>query len=469
VTHAGDAPGVPASLTASAASGRSRTAWHARWVLPVASAPLEHGAVVVEGDRIAWVGPSTEAEAERHERLGEAVLLPGLVNAHTHLELTGLRGFLEGLDFRDWLRVLTIVRRDVLSEDDLLDASRLGVAEALCAGITTLADCSASGVPLRAMREAGVRGRVYLETFGPDPRQVDDSMRALREGVARLREHATELVHVGVSPHAPYTVSPALFAAVAQYARTESLHVATHVAESAAETAFVRDGAGPFADRLRARDIVVQGTGASPVTLLERTGLLATQPLLIHAIQVDADDIARIADRGATVVHCPISNAKLGQGIAPVCAMRDAGLAVGLGSDSVASNDAMDLVQEARQAVLLQSLHRGAPDALSATTVLEMATRDGARALGLPGVGELVAGARADLCAFRIDALEAAPVYDPAVVLVHVIGAGRRAALTMAAGQVLVRDGRPLHEDTAVRSRVIAAAERVRRWAAVNA
>ncbi len=465
MTYAGDAPGEHASSTPDAATDRWRTAWHARWVLPVASAPIEHGAVVVEGDRIAWVGPSSSAVAERHERLGDAVLLPGLVNAHTHLELTGLRGFLEGLDFRDWLRVLTIVRRDVLSEDDLLDAARFGVAEALSAGITTLADCSASGVPLRAMREAGVRGRVYLETFGPDPRQVDESMRALRTGVSRLRDQATELVHVGVSPHAPYTVSPALFNAVAEYARAESLPVATHVAESAAETAFVRDGAGPFADRLRARDIAVQGTGTSPVSLLERTGLLATQPLLIHAIQVDADDIARIAGSGATVVHCPISNAKLGQGIAPVCALRDAGIAVGLGSDSVASNDAMDLVQEARQAVLLQSLRLGTPDALSATTVLDLATRAGARALGLADVGELVAGARADLCAFRIDALEAAPVYDPAVLLVHVLGAGRRAALTMVAGQVLVRDGHVLHADAAVRARVAAAAERVRRWA----
>lgn len=442
----------------------SRVAWHARWVLPIAQPPLPDAAVVVDGARIVWVGASEQAEAGRHEQLGEAILMPGLVNAHTHLELTGLRGFLEGLDFRDWLRVLTAVRAQVLSEADLLDAARCGVSEALRAGMTTVADCSASGAPLRAMCDAGIRGRLYLETFGPDPRQRDASMRTLREGVARLQCDASSLVSVGVSPHAPYTVSESLYAAVADYAREDSLAVATHAAESAAELAFVRDGSGPFADRLRARDIPVHGTGLSSMAWLERTGLLDTSLLLIHAIHVDADDVARVAAHGAGVVHCPISNAKLGQGIAPVRALREAGVAVGLGSDSVASNDAMDLVQEARQAVLLQSLHAAVPDALSATDALTMATQGGAGALGMDGVGVLVPGAKADLCAFAIDAPEAAPVYDPTVLLVHVLGAGRRARLTMVHGVVRVRDGVVLHEDPAVRVRVNAAAERVVAW-----
>ncbi len=442
----------------------SRVAWHARWVLPIAHPPLRDGAVVVDGARIVWVGPSEEAEAGRHEQLGEAILMPGLVNAHTHLELTGLRGFLEGLDFRDWLRVLTAVRAQVLSEADLLDAARCGVNEALRAGITTVADCSASGVPLRAMRDAGIRGRLYLETFGPDPRQRDESLRSLREGVARLQRDASPLVTVGVSPHAPYTVSESLYAAVAEYAREERLAVATHVAESAAETAFVRDGTGPFADRLRARDIPVQGTGLSSIAWLERTGLLDSSVLLIHAIHADAADVARVAAHGAHVVHCPISNAKLGQGIAPVRAMREAGIAVALGSDSVASNDAMDLVQEARQAVLLQSLHAAIPDALSASDALTLATQGGARALNMDGLGVLEPGAVADLCAFAIDAPEAAPVYDPTVLLVHVLGAGRRARLTMVDGNVLVRDGVVLGEDPSVRVRVNTAAERVVAW-----
>jgi cytosine/adenosine deaminase-related metal-dependent hydrolase len=426
-------------------------------------APLSNGAVVVDGNRIVWVGPSAHAEAGRHERLGESILLPGLVNAHSHLELTGLRGFLEGLDFRSWLRALTAVRAEVLTEADLLDAARLGVDEALRAGITTLADCSASGAPMRAMCEAGVRGRLYLETFGPDARQCEESLRALREGVQRLQREASTLVEVGVSPHAPYTVSGALYAAVATYAREESLAVATHVAESVAECDYVRSGTGPFAERLRGRGLPVEGTGLSSIAWLERTGLLDTSPLLIHAIHAEPADLIRIAAHGASVVHCPISNAKLGQGIAPVRGMRAAGIAVGLGTDSVASNDAMDLVQEARQAVLLQSLHAGTPDALSAREVLDMATRGSARALGLE-VGRLAPGWPADLCAFAIDAPEAAPVYDPAVLLVHVLGTGRRARLTMVDGVVRVRDGAVLNEASAVRARVAAAAERVAAW-----
>ena len=443
----------------------SRVAWHARWVMPIAAPPLRDAAVVVENGRIAWVGPSAEATAAHHEQLGEAVLLPGLVNAHTHLELTGLRGFLEGLPFGDWLRALTLARRDVLSDDDLLDASRHGVAEALRAGITTLADCSASGAPLRALVDAGVRGRVYLETFGPDPRQCDTALRALREGVDRLQRDASALVSVGVSPHAPYTVSEALFAAVAAYAHDAQLPIATHVAESRAESQFVRDGAGPFAERLRVRDIPVRATDASPIALLERTGLLGPSTLLIHAIHVSPDDIARIGTHGATVVHCPISNAKLGQGIAPVGALRAAGVPLGLGSDSVASNDAMDLVQEARQAVLLQSLATETPDAMSAHEALALATAGGARALGLPsGLGTLSVGAPADLAAFRLDAPEAHPRHDPAVTLVHVLGAGRRAALTMVDGRVLVRDGELVHHDPTVAERVDDAAARIRAW-----
>jgi cytosine/adenosine deaminase-related metal-dependent hydrolase len=443
----------------------ARVAWHARWLLPIAAPPVRDGAVVVEDGRIAWVGPSALAAAPHHEHLGEAVLLPGLVNAHTHLELTGLRGFLEGLPFGDWLRALTAVRRDVLSFEDLVDAARLGVAEALRAGVTTLADCSASGAPLRALVDAGARGRVYLEAFGPDPAQAAASMDALRDAVTRFGPATTARVGLGVSPHAPYTVSPTLYAAIAGYARAEALPVATHVAESVAEVAYVRDGGGPFAERLRARRIAVAGTGDSPVGLLERAGLLGPSVLLIHAIHVDERDLARIAHGGAGVVHCPISNAKLGQGIAPVAAMRAAGIPLGLGSDSVASNDAMDLVQEARQAVLLQSLARGVPDALSAHEALSLATVGGARALGLPGgAGTLSPGAPADLAAFRLDAPEVHPLHDPAVGLVHVLGSGRRAALTMVDGRVLVRDGALLDADPEVPRRVGDAADRIVRW-----
>jgi 5-methylthioadenosine/S-adenosylhomocysteine deaminase len=133
----------------------SRKAYHARWVLPIASSAIADGAIVVEGSVLQYVGPSANAVADQHVHLGNVVMMPGLVNAHTHLELTALRGFLEGLDFREWLRVLTEARRTVLTPDALMDSAMIGIHEGLLAGITTFADCTESGVPIAAMRAAG--------------------------------------------------------------------------------------------------------------------------------------------------------------------------------------------------------------------------------------------------------------------------------------------------------------------------
>jgi 5-methylthioadenosine/S-adenosylhomocysteine deaminase len=413
-------------------------------VLPVASPALRNGAVLVDDGRVAWIGPQQAAPAGEHIQhvsLGAAVLMPGLVNAHTHLELTVLRGCLEGLDFRDWLRAITLLRRDVLTPEDLLDAARVGLLEGLRHGITTYADCTDSAWPLTAMRELGVRGIGYVEVFGPDPTRCIDAMTALQGRVTALREHDTALVRTGVSPHAPYTVSASLFRAVADFAVHEQLPVAVHVAESRAETEFVVRGAGPFAERLRARSVAVQATAASPVALLDDTGLLRARPLLIHAVHVNDDDLARVAAHGAGIAHCPISNAKLGQGVAPLDHMLAHRLAVGLGSDSVVSNNRMHVLDEARQAVLQHALRAQQADSLSAADALRLATLSGAEALGLGAqVGGLAVGMAADLAAFALpDTL--GPVYDPAVTLVHALAGRAEAVLVCVAGRELIRDG----------------------------
>jgi 5-methylthioadenosine/S-adenosylhomocysteine deaminase len=446
----------------------TRTLYTASWVLPIAAPPIPDGAVLVEDERIAWVGPSStvpfDAGTVAVVALGDVALLPGLVNAHTHLELTGLRGFLEGLDFRSWLQTLTSVRRDLLSEADLLDASRVGLVEALQHGITTVADTTDSAMPLAAMHELGVRGIGFVEVFGPDPAQRDAAVRQLRTRVDALRAADTSLVQVGVSPHAPYTVSAELFRATAAYAQEAGLPLAVHIAESAAETAFVRDGAGPFADRLRARGIAVAPQARSPMALLDATGVLATRPLCIHAIQVDDEDLARVADHGARIVHCPISNAKLGQGIAPLDRMLAHGIATGLGTDSVASNDRMHLLDEARQATLLHSLRARQPDSLDAHAALDLATRGSARALGLDHlIGTLEVGKAADLAAFPLESAHH-PVYDPVVTLVHVLAGRARAAWVLVAGRPLVRDGRVLCADAHWTDRVVATGARLREW-----
>jgi cytosine/adenosine deaminase-related metal-dependent hydrolase len=445
------------------------TLYTADWVFPIASAPIREGAVLVRDGRIAYVGPAdaiaTTPEAVRLVALGPAALLPGLVNAHSHLELTFLRGFLEGLDFRDWLRSLTEIRRTLMNHDVLRDASRAGLREALRNGITCLADTTDSGAPLTAMREYGVRGVGYLEVFGPDPAQCTEAIAQLTRRVEAARVQDTALVRVGVSPHAPYTVSKALFAATAGLAQQESLPMAVHVAESRAEMLLVRDGTGPFADRLRARQIAVAPQAESPIALLDAAGVLAAQPLLIHVIQADDRDLQRIADAGATIVHCPISNAKLGHGIAPLDRMLAHGICTGLGTDSVASNDRMDLLGEARQATLFCSLRAGTPDALSAHDALALATRGGAEALGLGArVGTLEVGKDADLAAFPLDHEDAQPLFDPAVALVHALAGKVHATLVTVQGRELVRHGAVIQRDDGLPQRVNDWRDRLEQW-----
>lgn len=462
------AGGDPAHDKAARSGPAPRTAYTARWVLPISSTPVEQGVVIVEGERIVYAGANDDPARLAGSRvvdLGNAALMPGLVNAHTHLELTGMRGLLEGLDFHEWLRTLTAVRREVFDAESLLDAARHGVAEALRNGITTCADTSDSGAPLQAMREAGTRGVCYLEVFGPDPAHCRDALQGLADRAREHREQDTALVRTGLSPHAPYTVSVPLFEAVARLAADERFPVAVHIAESTAETEFVRAGAGPFADGLRARGIAAGAKARSPIALLDATGILSLRPLLIHAIHADDEDLGLMSARGATVAHCPVSNAKLGHGVARLSEMLDAGIDVGLGSDSVASNDRMDLLGEARHAALLASLRTGLPDVLPASVALELSTVRGAKALGLGGrIGTLEPGKDADLAAFPLDGPDVGPVHDPAVTLVHVLAGTVRASLVTVAGRELVRDGVVLHEADGLRARVGAMDRRLRAW-----
>jgi len=440
----------------------ARTRYHARWVLPIAAPPIEDGTVVVDGDRIAWVGPRAQAPVGgADDELGPAVLMPGLVNVHTHLELTVMRGFLEELPFFEWVRTLTRARHFVLDDGKLLDSARLGVLEGLRAGITTFADTGNSRAPFDALRELGARGIAYREVFGPDPAQCAASLAELHANVAQTRADETALVRVGVSPHAPYSVSDELFAAVAGLAQTEGLPIAVHIAESDAESQLVKCAHGPFADFLRSRGIDVEPRARSPIALLERCGVLAARPLLIHAVRADAPDIAAMARHHCGVAHCPASNAKLAHGIAPLLELLDAQLNVGLGSDSMASNNRMDLIGEGRLAMLQQRARSSRVDALSASRVLALATRDGARALGVDELGALAPGMHADLVAFALDPM-IGPIHDIATAVLH--AGGTPAVRTVVAGRVLVRDGVALHHDRALTERVQETADALDRW-----
>jgi 5-methylthioadenosine/S-adenosylhomocysteine deaminase len=426
--------------------------------------PIADGVVAVEGDRIAYVGTSAGAPPGADHDLGNALLLPGLVNAHCHLELTAMRGFLEDLEFRRWILRLTNARRAVLDRNALLDSARYGIEEGIRAGITSFADTCESGVVIQAMREAGVRGVMFQEVFGPDPAQCASSIAELREKIAGLRYLESPLVRVGVSPHAPYTVSDDLFRATAALARELRLPMAIHIAESELERELVVHASGAFADGLRKRGIGVAPRARSSIDLLARLGVLDAEPLLIHCVRVDERDIQVIAGSRSPVAHCPASNAKLGHGIAPLTELLAAGVTVGLGSDSMASNNRMDMLDEARLALLTQRARLLSSDVPSAGVVLELATIGGARAIGLSAlIGTLEVGKQADLAAFALDAH--APTHDPVAAAVHSI-AGGQARFVAVAGRVLLEGGALAFPQSGLAGRVQLHADALAQWLA---
>lgn len=434
--------------------------YHARWVLPITEPAIENGSVSVENGRITYVG--ARRESGQSIELGDSILMPGLVNAHCHLELTAMRGFLEDLDFRRWILRLTGAKRAAMTAESLLDSARAGLEEGITAGITTYADTCDSGVVIDAMREYGVRGIMYQELFGPDPSQCAASIGDYSAKLERLRGKTSDLVRVGISPHAPYTVSDDLFRASAALAARENLPMAIHVAESEVESQLVGEGKGAFADGLRGRGIQVTRRAATPVQLLGKLGVLDQRPLLIHCIRVDGEDLDLIASKKARVAHCPISNAKLGHGIAPLLETLAAGIDVGIGSDSMASNNRMNLLEESRATLLMQRARVGTHEALSAADVLELATMGGACALGLASeIGSLEPGKSADLAAFEIG--PATPTYDPAVAAVFSID-GSRAKFVAVAGVPLVENGRLVRPNSGLRERVQKTADALRDW-----
>jgi 5-methylthioadenosine/S-adenosylhomocysteine deaminase len=436
----------------------------ARWVVPVTSDPIEHGCVVEHNGSIEYVGPLEGAPKGEDHDLGESVLLPGIINTHTHLELTAMRGFLEDLCFNDWIDKLRSSRKEALTEEMLLDSARYGIVEGLHAGITTYADTCAAGLVMEAMLEMGVRGIMFQETFGSAPEQTDEAMAVLKERVAALQKKETDLVRVGISPHAPYTISDDLYAATARYAKETGLRMGLHIAESASETEIVCAARGPFAIEWSVRGLALSPRARSPVALLEKTGCLDTSPLLIHCVNLDAEDIAAMAKHHCSVAHCPASNAKFGHGISPVADLIAAGVTVGLGSDSVASNNRMDILEEARLAILFQRAIKKSEQAFTARQALEMATIGGARALRIDDrVGSLEVGKDADLAAFSLSHARVTPVGDIVAAILFAV-AGTPAHFVAVKGRPLLAEREPLSVDPELRKRVAAAGESLAQW-----
>ncbi len=369
----------------------------ADWVFPAMAPPFRDGAVLIdEHGCVAAIGPDVGGGVPTPpgvptEYFPDAALLPGFINAHTHLELTGLGSQLDEPDFPAWIRRLRALKAE-RTPGQFLEAAKQGIREGWAAGVTTIADTGDTGAVARALAELGGRGVAYHEVFGPHPDQVDESMAGLKAAVAALRPlESPGLLRIGVSPHAPYTVSGPLYREVGKWAREEHLPLAVHLAESVEESSLLRDGTGGFADAWSKREIPVPDPlGMSPVEWVDHHMKLGDDTLCIHAIRVSAADIAVMARRGVGVAHCPISNAAHGHGAAPLAALLDTRLHVGVGTDSVLSVGSLDLLAAARQARVLANL--------SAFDTIGLVTWYAAGAVGFWNrLGLLVRGAPGDL------------------------------------------------------------------------
>ena len=411
----------------------------ARWVVPAAprADALADHAVAIRQGRIVAVLPASEAaarfEAEEVLERPSHVLLPGLVNAHTHAAMTLLRGLADDLPLMDWLEnhIWPAEQRWVGAEF-VEHGTELAIAEMLLGGTTTFNDMYFfPDVTARVAARAGMRAVVGMIVVRFPTSWASDGAEYLRKGLALRDEYKGHpLVSAAFAPHAPYTVADEEFERIRRLADELEIPVHMHVHETAEEVA---------------RQVALDGR--RPLDRLAELGLVSPMLAAVHMTQLEDEEISRLAAAGASVIHCPESNLKLASGFCPVARLLEAGVNVALGTDGAASNNDLDMVGEMRSAALLAKGVSGAADAVSAHDVLAMATVNGARALGLgEETGSLEAGKWADVCCVDLARPATWPVYDPVAQLVYaatrdqvtdVWVAGRRA---VSAGQLTRQD-----------------------------
>jgi 5-methylthioadenosine/S-adenosylhomocysteine deaminase len=364
--------------------------------------PIRDGAVAIADEgTIEAVGHRDQLGAGEH--FSDAVILPGFVDAHTHLEYEVYAGFGDGLRFAEWIG-LHVERKSRIALEDMEAIARLGALNCLRSGITAVGDCSFSGAAATACADLGLRGTIYLEVFGSDESVVRDRFEPMR---ARLADLPSDTVRIGVSPHAPYTCTVELYRACAEL----GLPVATHLAESDDETEFLRTGGGGWQSFA---EMLVQPPGTTGIRALADAGLLDSNVLAAHCVKADEEEIALLAEHDVAVAHCPRSNGILGCGVAPLAALRDAGIRVCIATDSPASTPSFDMFDEMRAAIVGARAREGRPDALTAADALELATLGGAQALGIDAqVGSLLPGKQADLTVLSLADTSFIPWEDP--------------------------------------------------------
>ncbi|WP_053202507.1 amidohydrolase family protein [Jiangella muralis] len=403
--------------------------------------------IAITGGRIAAIQPAGRVQSDEADEIIDGTgmaALPGLINAHAHTAMTLFRGSAEDVPIDEWFNDYVWSMETNLTPDDVAWGARLGIAEMIAGGVTTVADHYIEmDVIAEAAEAGGIRAHLAPTMFGADPRA---ELAAAEAFAGRWHRAAGGRIQAWLGPHAPYTCPPDFLREVAREANRLGLGCHIHVSESAAQV-----------------DASLAAHGVTPIGLLQRLGLTDGRLLCAHATHATPDDIALLAASGAGVAHCPKTFLKLASGIAPVTAMRAAGVPVGLGSDGAASNNTLDILEQLRLAAMLQKHELHDARALPLHSALAMATSAGAQALGQGHeLGRLLPGYLADVILLRLDRTHVQPVHDVSAALVYAARAGD-VDTTIVDGRVLMRRRRLLTlDETEIMREVGGRAERLR-------
>ena len=389
---------------------------------------IEDGAVAVNGTKIYRIGTFEEIKAltsvDKIIDLGNAVILPGLINIHTHLDLTNLHNRIKPTsNFTHW--VFQIVGARIRwKEEDYISSIEKGIELCVESGTTTVADIANTGYSFSVLKKSPLRKVVYKEVIDLNPNHAKDVLKKTQTELSSII--TDDLLLTGLSPHAPYSVSKELYQTIAQFAGETGIPVCTHIAETRDEIEFLTKGTGifpAFLRQLRAMPDNWQAPGLTPIHYLNETEIFRNRPLLIHCNYITDEEISVIKSSGASVAFCPRSHHFFGHTNHPVQKLLYAGINVGLGTDSLASNDTLSILDEMKFLSLRHSI--------SPKTLLTMATRNGAKALGLESkTGQIKEGLEADLCGVRLPDAHVGNIYD------QLLDATSKNIFTMIAGNI---------------------------------
>jgi len=382
----------------------------AKYLVPDPENCIENGAVAVKGARIHRVGTFNEikmlAETEKVIDLENVVILPGFINAHTHLDLTNLHRRIKPThNFTHWVFQL-LAARIRWRDDEYISSIEKGIRLSVEAGTTTIADIANTSHSFSVLKKSPLRKVVYKEIIDLDPDHAKDVLKKTQSALSAIT--TDELFHTGLSPHAPYSVSQELYRGVSQLAHEAHMPVCTHIAETEDEIEFLMKGTGNFLALLRQIRAINNNwrpPGLLPIMYLNETGLLGNHPLLIHCNYITDEEISVIKSSCASVAFCPRSHRFFGHVNHPVQRLLDAGVNVGLGTDSLASNDTLSILDEMKFLFHHYSI--------LPKTLLSMATLNGAKSLGMESrVGQIKEGFEADLCGIRLPDCHSENIYN---------------------------------------------------------